>query len=90
MTRIRLSRRKGFRLPRGAVVVSRPTKWGNPFKGRAAVSKYRRWLKGFPAGKAIAAAAKRELRGKQLACWCPLDRECHADVLIEIANGGSR
>lgn len=26
------------------------------------------------------------LRGKNLACWCPLDQPCHADVLIEIAN----
>lgn len=34
-----------------------------------------------------------ELRGKNLACWCPLeDAEgnrvpCHADVLLELANG---
>ncbi len=27
-----------------------------------------------------------ELRGKDLACWCPLDGPCHADVLLEIAN----
>lgn len=26
------------------------------------------------------------LRGKTLACWCPLDQPCHADVLLEIAN----
>ena len=26
------------------------------------------------------------LRGKNLACWCPLDKPCHADVLLEIAN----
>ena len=26
------------------------------------------------------------LRGKDLACWCPLDKPCHADVLIELAN----
>jgi len=31
--------------------------------------------------------AKKELRGKDLACWCPLDQPCHADVLLEIANG---
>lgn len=30
---------------------------------------------------------KCELRGKDLACWCPLDKECHADTLLEIANG---
>lgn len=28
-----------------------------------------------------------DLRGKNLACWCPLDQPCHADVLLEIANG---
>jgi hypothetical protein len=26
------------------------------------------------------------LRGKNLACWCPLDKPCHADVLLELAN----
>lgn len=26
------------------------------------------------------------LRGRDLACWCPLDAPCHADILIEIAN----
>lgn len=28
----------------------------------------------------------RYLRGKNLACWCPLDAPCHADVLLEAAN----
>ena len=27
-----------------------------------------------------------ELAGKNLACSCPLDQPCHADVLLEIAN----
>jgi hypothetical protein len=27
-----------------------------------------------------------ELAGKDLACWCPLDQPCHADVLLELAN----
>lgn len=26
------------------------------------------------------------IRGKNLACWCPLDQPCHADVLLELAN----
>jgi hypothetical protein len=26
------------------------------------------------------------LAGLDLACWCPLDQPCHADVLLEIAN----
>jgi len=27
-----------------------------------------------------------DLRGHDLACWCNLDRPCHADVLLELAN----
>ncbi len=30
--------------------------------------------------------ARADLRGKNLACWCPLGQPCHADVLLEIAN----
>jgi len=30
------------------------------------------------------------LRGRDLACWCPLDQPCHADVLLEIANAPLR
>lgn len=26
------------------------------------------------------------LQGKNLACWCPLDQPCHADVLLRLAN----
>ena len=29
---------------------------------------------------------KHHLRGKNLACWCPFDQPCHADVLLKIAN----
>ena len=31
---------------------------------------------------------RRELRGRDLVCWCPLDQPCHADVLLELANRG--
>jgi len=31
-------------------------------------------------------AAPFSLAGKDLACWCPLDQPCHADVLLKIAN----
>lgn len=30
-----------------------------------------------------------QLAGKDLACWCPLNQPCHADVLLAIANGGA-
>lgn len=29
------------------------------------------------------------LSGKNLACWCPLDQPCHADVLLDLANGAA-
>lgn len=36
--------------------------------------------------EAIHAHLRAELAGKDLACWCALDKPCHADVLLEIAN----
>lgn len=46
------------------------------------------WPKGkMPAGPPTAVdEVKAELRGKNLACWCPLDGPCHADVLLALAN----
>lgn len=38
-------------------------------------------------GRVIREAPK-ELRGKDLACFCALDQPCHADVLLELANAG--
>ncbi len=77
----------------GAVYVGRPSKWGNPFViGRdgareQVVARYRDWLRWSLVGLApiLCRAARTELRGKHLVCWCaPLP--CHADVLLEIAN----
>lgn len=31
-------------------------------------------------------ASLHELEGKNLACFCPLNQPCHADVLLELAN----
>lgn len=85
--RIQRKRTKGWRMPEGAVYVGRPTKWGNPWKVSKTMSAdeavelyrlglYRESPKFFE-----------ELRGKDLACWCPIDQPCHADVLLRIANG---
>src|SRR5437764_9779191 len=88
--RLQRSRRRGARLPAGAIVVTRPTKWGNPHPlslGRAeAVRRYHDDL--LASRLAITVAdVQRELRGKDLACYCPLDEPCHADVLLGVANG---
>lgn len=85
-TRIQLRRTKGWRKPDGAVVVSRPSRWGNPFpigpdrSAADAVALYRTWVE--PQADTVRA----ELGGRDLCCWCPLDRPCHADVLLELAN----
>ena len=102
--RIQRKRTKGWRMPEGTVYVGRPTKWGNPFRAgdpvtmkpwcwsvdqvadvEHAVGLFREYAQ---ANVAIRFLIPRELRGRDLACWCPLDQPCHADVLLEIANGG--
>jgi len=93
--RVQLSRRKGWRKPENTVVVSRPSKWGNPFPiaelGRArAVAAFREML-GDPAARAAAHYPEPDeiraaLAGRNLACWCPLDQPCHADALLDVAN----
>jgi hypothetical protein len=70
-------------------VVSRPTRWGNPHPlslGRTeAVRRYRQDLLAGSLPFNVV-DVERELRGRDLACYCPLDEPCHADVLLEIAN----
>lgn len=73
---------------------------GEGYARRIAVEEYRQWLAKprplnpyFHHWKQIekhSAILDRigELAGKNLACWCPLDHPCHADVLIELANKG--
>lgn len=87
--RIQRKRTKGWKMPDNAVYVGRGSKWGNPFM----VSKnttlddvllnytlyiYRKLTKGD--------LHLKELKGKNLACWCSLDKPCHADILLELAN----
>jgi hypothetical protein len=33
-------------------------------------------------------AALPRLTGRDLACWCHMSQPCHADALLEMANGG--
>lgn len=151
--RIQMSRQRPWRAEHpDAVIVARPSKWGNPFRlndrtyglvrygpehatrfgrewdyegrisapnqshhmhmpGGDVVAAYVRWAtaaevvelfrltvtKPTPGMRmAYPSAAGRfvsfddadlaELRGRDLACWCPLDQPCHADVLLELAN----
>lgn len=96
--RIRLSRKKGWRMPDNTVKVDRSTKWGNPFRPGQLLTVHEtgddlRLDVTLAVGLYEAALLPKdyaqiilELRGKNLACWCPLDAICHADVLIRLAN----
>jgi Domain of unknown function (DUF4326) len=90
--RVQLRRTRGWRKPAGVVVVARPSRWGNPFRlgidgDRATcVGLYRRALLAGDLAFTID-DVRRELAGRDLACWCPLDEPCHADILLEVANG---
>ena len=98
--RIKLSRQKGWRMPPGARKVDRSTRWGNPFVVGApgipdiptAVARFREAMEhdAFTDARLRAQFAhehvRAELGGLDLACWCPLDGPCHADVLLEFAN----
>ena len=51
---------------------------------RFAAWKFRRWAMSPFAAIQLNIEA---LRARDLACWCGLDEPCHADVLLELANG---
>lgn len=72
-----------------AVYIGRPSAWGNPFQigshgtRKDVVAKHRAWVCHQPD---LVAAAKVELRGRDLLCFCAPE-ECHGDTWLEIANG---
>ena len=95
--RIQRRRSKGWRMPANTVYVGRPTKWGNRYRvntdRQRAVDLFEEDIRlygGYRNNDSTPpidiATMRRELQGKNLACWCPLDQPCHADVLLEIAN----
>ena len=70
--------------------VTRPSRWGNPFRvgheatdAAEAVALFRDHLRRRPA---LVELARRELRGFDLGCTCPLHQPCHADVWLEVVN----
>lgn len=80
-------------IPKGAVYVGRPTKWGNPFEiGKhgdrsSVINQYKNYaLSRYLDEKDVFARDIVELAGKDLVCWCA-PKACHADFLLELANG---
>ena len=85
-----------------AKAVTRGTPWGNHYKvadylkhhpeatkeeaTAACVASFEAWLKESAEGRALAARAKKELRGFNLACYCGPQSDCHANVWLDILN----
>lgn len=97
--RIQRKRTKGWKMPENTIYVGRPTKWGNAYTvgaideitgktithGMARAMFRILWSQ--TAFQDLFKPRLNEIRGKNLACWCRLDQACHADVLLEMANG---
>lgn len=94
--RIQRKRNLGWRMPANTRCVTRPGKFGNPFDTAA---EFEVWMNRLTDGHPSPAldtpqarhmarivAAIEELRGLNLACFCGLDKPCHADVLLRFAN----
>jgi hypothetical protein len=84
------------RVPEGAVYVGRnaPGLPASPYHNPFGVKKFgladsrRRFRSYLAARPELLDQARRNLAGRDLACWCPLDAEwCHADDLLTIAAG---
>ncbi|KKN10332.1 hypothetical protein LCGC14_1037700 [marine sediment metagenome] len=105
--RIQRKRTKGWKMPTNTISVTRPGKWGNPFKvggtilydniieeintSQLAVDYFENGIK-FYGSPVTKEQIKKELKGKNLACWCKIvDKNdnympCHADILLSLAN----
>lgn len=100
--RIQRKRTRGWKKPVRTVCVTRGTPWGNPFIVRPDLEPKTKIGRDYIAVPTVQDAVEcfrilitefpekfpplSNLRGKNLACYCPLDCPCHADVLLEIAN----
>lgn len=81
--------------PSDAVYIGRPSIWGNPYSHRSdtlakfqvkttnqALVEYSNYMLENPL---LIARARRELKGKDLVCFCK-PGPCHGDILERIAN----
>lgn len=89
-------------MPANTRKVDRTTPYGNPYKvtpqllaihkgdkrsaTKACVASFVDFLHDSDEGRELVAKARRELRGKNLACWCRIGEPCHADEWLKIIN----
>ncbi len=75
-------------IPKNAVYIGRPSKFGNPFEigkdgtREEVIAKYKEYLRG---NKPLQKLVKQELLGKDLVCYCA-PKPCHGDILVWLAN----
>jgi len=81
-------------MPSNTVYVGRPTRWGNPYKVgmyNLQLSDILRMYEVYLRELLVADPHfLDELKGKDLACWCRLDKPCHADVILKILKESSK
>lgn len=74
-------------MPENTIYVGRPSKWGNPYSlgiHCLTMTKLLKWYREFVEYQLTLHPEWLDaLKGKDLACWCPLDQPCHADILLE-------
>ncbi len=87
---MRVQYKRGNKLPPNTKLVTRVSRWGNPFKVipwgiytlEESLNLYRQFV--------VDWKLKHDpdffepLRGFDLACACPLDQDCHANIIIEV------
>jgi hypothetical protein len=78
-------------MPPGGKCCDRSSRWGNKLfdwriLGRAEAS--RLYGEALTQGRLSFTVedVRRELRGRPLGCFCPLDEPCHVDILLRVAN----
>jgi hypothetical protein len=95
-SRFQQRRVKGWRKPPGSACVAHGSRYANPFRPApgdigdpaahaAAKAKYREWFTS-PGQAALLERGCRELRGRDLGCYCAAHLPCHADVLLDLVN----
>lgn len=94
MDRVQRKRTKGSKLPPHTLVVTRGTRWGNPFKAENEADKDRvvieftAWIKEPEQNNLIRSFVRHcEIyKIQHIACFCGLYSVCHGDIWLDVWN----
>jgi hypothetical protein len=85
MNRVQRKRERGYRLPPNTLCVTRGTRWGN-YSPSGTAESFREWIRNKPELIRDFLLVCEMKRIEHIACFCPLENECHGDVWIEVWN----